>query len=40
LIILMILGEEYKSRNSSYSFHQIPVISSLFGQKNLISTLY
>jgi hypothetical protein len=41
LIILIILGEEYKSRSSSLcSFHHPPVTLSLFGPNILLSTLF
>jgi hypothetical protein len=41
LIILIILGEEYKSRSSSLcSFLYSPVTSSLFGPNILLSTLF
>jgi hypothetical protein len=41
LTILIKLGEEYKSRNSSLcSFLQPPVTLSLFGQNNPLSTLF
>jgi hypothetical protein len=40
-IVLIILGEEYKSRSSSLcSFLHLPVTSSLFGQNILLSTLF
>jgi hypothetical protein len=38
LIILIILGEEYKS--SLYSFLHSPVASSQFGPNILLSTLF
>jgi hypothetical protein len=41
LIILIILGEEYKSRSSSLcSFLHSPVTSSLFGLNIILSTLF
>jgi hypothetical protein len=41
LIILIILGEEYKSRSSSLcNFLCSPVTSSLFGPNILLSTLF
>jgi hypothetical protein len=41
LIILIILGEEYKSRSSSlYNFLHPPVTSSLSGPNILLSTLF
>jgi hypothetical protein len=41
LIILIILGEEYKSRSSSLcNFLYSPVTSSLFGPNILLSTLF
>jgi hypothetical protein len=41
LIILIILGEEYKSRSSSLcSFLHPPVTSSLYGPNILLSTLF
>jgi hypothetical protein len=41
LIILIILGEEYKSRISSLcNFLHYPVTSSLFGPDILLSTLF
>jgi hypothetical protein len=39
LIILIILGEEYKSRSSSlWIFYHSPVTSSVFGPNILLST--
>jgi hypothetical protein len=41
LIILIILGEEYKSRSSSLrNFLHYPVTSSFFGPNILLSTLF
>jgi hypothetical protein len=41
LIILIIFGEQYKSRSSSLcSFLHPPVTSSLFGRNILLSTLF
>jgi hypothetical protein len=41
LIILIILGEEYKSQSSSLcSFHHLPITLSLFGPNILLSTLF
>jgi hypothetical protein len=41
LIILIILGKEYKSQTSSLcSFLRSPYISSLFGPNILLSTLF